>query len=209
MQITIEKGPNFEKTLTEMGQVGPAVRQAVHTGMEVGSDEIGTYIQTNLLSGQYLKVRTNELRNAVGGWMEGPLHAVIGVKPNSAVDDYAWLLGDNPANQPKTITPKNAKSLAIPVGENLSSAGVPKYATPDDAKRALGEKNFIFIPGTGKNIGTLGTRRGKTRRARFRPLFVLRRSVQVYDTGAIVDGVDQKLDDFTGRIQTEIDRVQS
>lgn len=208
MQITLEMGPDFANTLASLGRVADDVRRAVHAGMEIGADNIGLHISKNLLMGQYLKPRSRNLSKAVGGWMEGSLHAVIGVRPNSGVDDYAWLLGDNPENQPKTIRPKNAKYLAIPIGEALTTNGVAKWASPRDAEKDLGAKNFVMIPMKTGNQYLLGYRRGKTERARFRPLFVLVKSVQIYDTGAIVDGTYEKLDGMTQDIQSQLDKIQ-
>ena len=79
-------------------------------------------VAEDYLSGQSLKRRTGRLAGAVDGWLAAPLDGVVGVRPNSAVSKYAWLLGD----EEKTITPKKGKFLTIPIGEALTGAGTLK-----------------------------------------------------------------------------------
>jgi len=58
--------------------------------------------------------------------MAGFLEGIVGVRPNSAVEKYKWLLSD----ESKTITPKRGKFLAIPIAENLTGAGVARFSSP-------------------------------------------------------------------------------
>lgn len=128
-------------------------------------------------------------------WLPEQLHLVIGIPDNSPVDRYKWLLG----GESKTITPKRASALTIPIGEALTAAGVPKYQSVRDAAMQLGTTIFRL---KGRNV--LGYKRGK--KGKFRPLFVLVKSVFVQGSDALIDGVLDNLDVISGEIENEIDR---
>jgi len=187
MMIQLEMGSEFARTVQELGEMGGKVLAGAARGLARGMEDVEAHVQQNYLSGQALGARTGNLRRAGDGWMEGPLHAVVGVREGSAVDRYKWLLGD----EQKTITPKRANALTIPIGEALTASGVAKYASVAEAARELGAT--IFRP-AGKNV--LGYVRGKTGRGKFRPLFVLVKSVMVQGSGALYDGVMDKIDDI-------------
>ncbi len=194
MLISLEMGPGFAGVVRDLGTMGRAVVEAAGVGLGKGATDAAQKLKRDYLSGQALKNRSGDLRRAVDGWREGPLEAVVGVRPASAVDRYKWLLGD----EQKTIVPKRSKFLAIPIGEGLTSTGRAKYSSPRDVEGGF------FVKTGGRLL--FGYKRGK-KKGKFRPLFVLVKSVLVQGSGALWDAVDDSLDDITGEMQTEIDKV--
>lgn len=196
MMIQIELGAETEKTIAELGILGGNVLQAVSTGLLKGSQISAAYVVENFLSGQALKRRTGRLAGAIEGLLLKPFEAVIGVhkRSDALVNKYAWLLGD----EQMTITPKSSKFLAIPVGEGLTKAGVARYKSPRDVP-----EGFFVKSKAGQLL--FGIKRGK--RGKFRPLFVLVKSVFVQGTGALADGVLESQDKITDAIQTEVDKA--
>jgi hypothetical protein len=194
MQVIIELGPDFPQTVAELGAMGSAVLSACNEGLAEGAQYAATNVVQNFLTGQYLRARSGQLRTAVQGWLDKPLDAIVGVRPNSKVEKYKWLLGEESIGP---IFPKRAKALTIPIGEALTSAGVARFASVKDAEVSLGVK--IFRP-KGKNV--LGYIRGK--KGKFRPLFVLVKSVFVQPTGALIDGVLDSEDKIVGLIESKI-----
>lgn len=196
--IVLELGPDYRKTIADLGAAGKAVAEATSEGLGKGAQLAAAHVQENFLSGQYLNRRTSNLARSIMGWLESKFEAVIGVVPNSAVDKYKYLLGD----ETKVITPKKGKYLAIPIGEALTSAGVVK-AQYADGPRSVPEGFFIQSK---KGQLLYGYKRGTTGRGKFRPLYVLKKSVTVYGTGALGDGVEESIDDMTLAIQKKIDQ---
>ena len=125
--------------------------------------------------------------------MESKFDGVVGVRESSGVDQYKWLLGD----EQKTITPKRGKFLAIPIGEALTPSGVvkAKFASP-----RLVKDGFFIKSRTGRLL--FGYKVGK--RGKFRPLFVLVKSVLVQGSGALYDGVMDKVDDIGRAMEDRI-----
>jgi len=141
-----------------------------------------------------LQTRTGHMSEAVDGWMDAPLDGVIGVREGAAVDRYKWLLG----TEQKTIVPKSSKFLAIPIGEGLTSTGVARYASPRNVEGA-----FILKSKTGGLF--IAKKFGKTNRS-IKPLFILKKSVVVTGSGALIAGVLDSVDGITKEISSEIDR---
>jgi len=192
MMIQLEMGPNFARVVDELGSMGTAVIEACSAGLASGVKLAASNVSKNYLSGQVLRTRTKMLKNAVDGWLAGPLDGVVGVRANSAVDKYKWLLSD----ESKTIVPKRAKFLCIPIGEGLTGAGVARYISPRQVP------DGFFVKTGGKLL--FGYKKGK--RGKFRPLFVLVKSVFVQGSGALYDGVTDSLGDISGAIEEQIDR---
>jgi len=192
MMILLEMGPEFQRVQRELSGLGQAVVDACSTGLEKGVKITAGIVGSDYLSGQGLKRRSGQLARAVQGWMAGELDGVVGVRPNSAVEKYKWLLGD----EQKTITPKRAKFLAIPIAEGLTSAGVARYSSPRQVP------DGFFVKTKGKLL--FGYKRGK--KGKFRPLFILVKSVFIQGSGALYDGVTDSVDDIAGAIETEIER---
>jgi hypothetical protein len=193
MMIQLEMGPTFNQVIAELGALGDKVRKGASKGMKLGVKDAANHVSSGYLTGQALKSRTGFLRKAVDGWMADILEGVIGVRPGSAVEHYKWLLSD----EERTITPKRAKFLTIPIGEGLTPSGVPRYASPR-------ERPDGFFVNTGGRL-LFGYKRGK--RGKFRPLFVLVKSVLVQGSGALYDGVMDKVDDIAGSMANSIDEA--
>ena len=193
MMLQLEMGPGFEKTIRELGSMGTAIRQACSTGLRIGVKLAAGKVISEHLSGQDLRMRSGHLAEAVDGWMAGELEGVVGVEENSGVDAYKWLLG----TEQKTITPQRAKFLTIPIGDNLTGAGVARFSSPRQVP-----DGFFF---TGKSGGLFfGIKHGK--RGKVRALFVLKKSVTVTGSGALAAGVLDSTDDIADAIGDEISK---
>jgi len=193
MIIQLELGPDFRRTVNELSAMGKSIHRAVSDGLAKGVKIASGSVATNYLSGQALKRRTGQLAKSVDGWLDSDFDGVVGVRDDAAVAKYKWLLTD----EQRTIVPKNSKFLAIPIGENLTGAGVAKYSSPRQVE------DGFFVRTGGKLL--FGRRNGK--RGKFRALFVLVKSVFVQGSGALYDGVMDSLDDITNQMQQEIDKA--
>jgi len=189
-------GSDFPAVAASLGTMGRSVLEAADRGLAKGAKLAAGVVVSEYLTGQALKRRRGDLARSIDGWREGPLAAVVGVREASAVERYKWLLGD----EQKTILPKRAQALTIPIGEALTAAGVARFESVLDAERQLGTD--IFRP---KGSSVLGYKKGK--KGKFRPLFALVKSVLVQGSGALYDGVMDSLDDITGEMQSEVDKV--
>lgn len=130
-----------------------------------------------LVSGKVLKVRSGALRGQIG--TVGPLiftnpfliQMEIGVIPPGPADAYA-----NAILEDRTIRPRRAKYLAIPLPNALTKAGVARYPSPlrDSLPRAFPGGTFVRRSRRG-NLILFGLRvPGSTFPE---PLFVLKKSV--------------------------------
>jgi len=193
MMIEIELGPDFAAAVADLSSTGRRLIHAADKGLTLGSKYVSTIIASTYLSGQALKMRTGNLAKALDGWRTAPLEAMIGVREGSAVEHYKWLLGE----EDMTIIPTKSKFLAIPIGENLTRAGVAKFTSPRQVEGGF------FIKVGGRLL--FGYKRGK--RGKFRALFVLVKSVLVQGTGALYDGVEENVDKISDKIQAEVDKA--
>jgi hypothetical protein len=191
MMIQFQLGPETQKTIAELGNMGRSISEAVDAGLKVAVELAAGNVQANYLSGQALNRRTGNLARSIHGVVTGPGEGIIGVPSGTAVESYKWLLGD----EEKTIVPKSAKFLTIPIGENLTGAGVARYTSPRQVPEGF------FVQTKGRLL--FGFKRGK--RGKFRPLFALVKSVFVQGTDALVDGVSESIDDMTAAIQQAVD----
>jgi hypothetical protein len=201
MMIQLELGPEFQKTLAELGALGGAVETAFSRGLGKAVVFSAAHVVQNYLTGQSLKRRTGNLARYLTGWMIAPLEGVVGIPEKSAVDKYKYLLGDEDV----TIRPKpgkNALIVPLPGSEALTAAGSSKWSTVKEAEQALGTHIFRL---RGKNV--LGYVRGSGKRCKFRALFALVKSVFVQGSGALIDGVLDSQDQMTDILQEEIDKV--
>lgn len=195
MMIQLNMGPDFNRTVEELSSMGAAVLSAVSHGLKRGGDIAVETVQRDYLQGQALRHRTGILASEVNSWMPGKLEAVVGVPADSPAAHYAWLLSD----EQKTILPKKGKYLTIPIGEGLTPSGVPRYSSPREVT-----DGFFIKSKKGQLL--FGIKHGK--RGRFRPLFVLVKSVFVQGTGALLDGVNDSMDKITGSIEDNIKKVK-
>jgi len=192
MKIEISMAPDYPATVASLSAMGRDVAAACSAGLGKGVKRAAVRVITDYLSGQSLKPRSHFLARAVDGWLSHPFEGVVGVRPASAVEKYKWLLGD----EVKTIVPVKAKFLTIPIGENLTAAGVPRYTSPRQVAGGF------FVATKGRLL--FGYKRGK--RGKFRPLFVLVKSVIVQGSEALYDGVYDSLDDITAEMQSAVDK---
>jgi len=192
MNFYLEMGPGYEKAVADLGAMGRSFVEAVAAGLQKGGKIAAGNVVENHLTGQDLKRRSGSLARAVDSWPVTDTDVVVGVRAGAAVDRYKWLLGD----EQKTIVPKKSKFLAIPIGEGLTAAGVPRYSSPRQVQ------DGFFVNTKGRLL--FGYKRGK--RGKFRPLFVLVKSVFVQGTGALYDGVMESIDDIGYCIEAEIDK---
>jgi len=195
MLITIQLGPEYNRVRDELLAIGRDIEAAASKGMATGGQIAVGKTARDYLSGQQLKRRSGGLARELASWMDVPLHLVIGIPDGSTVDRYKWLLGD----EQMTIRPKKGRFLAIPIGENLTGAGVPTYSSPRQVE------DGFFLKGKGGQL-LFGRRNGK--RGKFRPLFVLVTSVFVQGTGALSDGVMASLDDIGKAIEDSISKIK-
>jgi hypothetical protein len=193
MKIILDIPADTRRTIRQMGDDGKLLAAAVSRGLHQGVIGAASKVSSDFLSGQSLKPRTGNLRRAVQGWMDSDFDGVVGVASDAAVGKYAWLLG----NETKTIRPKNSKFLAIPIGENLTPAGVPKFTSPRQVP------DGFFLRKNGQLL--FGHKNGK--KGKFRALFAMKTEVTVIGSEALFDGVDESLDNITESINTEIDKA--
>jgi len=195
MRLSIEMGKDFGRTVAQLSAMGQDIIEGCSAGLAKGVKVAAANVVRNHLSGQSLKTRSGHLKRAVDGWIEAPLDGVVGVHENSAVDRYKYLLGDESV----TIKPKKGKFLAIPIGEGLTPSGVPRYSSPRDV-----QDGFFFKSRSGQLM--FGHRKGKTNRARIRPLFVFKKQVTVKGSGALLAGVLDSADEIAEVMTDEISR---
>lgn len=197
MRISIGMGPEFARTSQSLRSLGAQIVRAADRGLLAGGKQATGHIAANKLSGQELARRTGNLARDLDAWRAAPYDVEIGIREKSRSNKYAWLLGD----EQHVITPKRAKFLAIPIGEAKTAAGVARYEGPRDAAARLG--NTFFVRSGGKLL--FGYKVGK--KGKFRPLFVLVKSVLVQGTGALIDGVEESMDTIREEVDAEIRRV--
>jgi hypothetical protein len=194
MMIEMEIGTDFEKVAHQLGELGKAIAEAASQGMAEGMQVIAGEIGEDLMRGKGLKSRTGMLAKNITSWMTHPFQGTVGVPENTPVERYKWLLGD----EQKTITPTKSKFLTIPIGENLSPSGVPKFSSPRQVQ------DGFFLKGKSGGL-FFGWKQGK--RGKFRPLFVLKKSVLVQGSGALIDGVMEKIDTVPETMEKRIGEI--
>ena len=201
MMIQIEMGPDFPAVVASLGAAGQAVLEAADRGLNDGvkiaaSNVVNNYLSGASSKGYSLKSRSGDLARAVQGWMDGPLHGIVGTREASAVEHYKWQLGEDQF----TILPKKGKFLAIPIDRSLTDTGRLKGKYSGGLRSIEGG---FFVKSKGRLL--FGIKQGK--RGKFQALFTLVTSVLAQGTGALWDGVNDSLDDITDSMQSEIDKV--
>jgi hypothetical protein len=193
MKIVLDIPAETRSAIRQMGQDGKLLSAAVSRGLHQGVVGAANKVSSDYLSGQSLKSRTGNLRRAVQGWMDSDFDGVIGTQKDSAVSKYAWLLGD----ETKVIRPKNSKFLAIPIGENLTGAGVARFSSPRQVP------DGFFIRSNGQLL--FGRKNGN--KGKFRALFAMKKEVTVIASEALFDGVTESLDNITKSMNDEIEKA--
>lgn len=204
MKVMLEIPQATQRTVEAMSVMGDNFGRALDHGLHRAVLHAAAHTARQHLTGQSLRRRTGNLARALTGWRVAKYQAMVGVKDASAVDAYAWLLGD----ETKTIVPKKGKYLAIPIGQNLTKAGVAKYDSPVFVpggfflRTRSGKLLFGVMDGAG-NQSRIGSKTRKT--ARFVPLFVMKESVTIKGKGALAKGVLEAVPAMTEIIQLDLE----
>ena len=181
-------------------------------------------ISRDMLSGQRLARRTGSLARAITSapeLIEGLPGVRVGIFSGPALQ-YAGVQefgtkGKNPESPYDTIRPVKAKALAMPVGEALTPAGVPRYASPREYPREL---SFVPFRSGGKAVGALYEKRdiAKERRAASREkrgftlqnleaAYVLLKEVDVSPHEFLNDGMKNALPALGEDVADEVARL--
>ncbi len=196
MQFTIKldkvKFRAFEIALRKMPKETQA---AISRGLTIGLQATAGVVKRRVANNSLLKTRSGNLARSIKAYKDnrGALFGYIGVGDDNAVASYAWLLGQR---ETKTITAKPGGLLAIPVGNALTEAGVPRYSSPNDL-RGQGYRWFTN-PKTnkilfGKNVG-----------GHLDILFVGKESVEITSTGILPEVVEARIPKISRSIKKEI-----
>jgi len=130
MQIELKMGKNFRALEVALRKAPEETKKALIAGLTKAIEGAAREVKQAVGSGEFLGRRTGGLTRAIIAYKDPSdrFLGYVGVGENSAVKEYAWLLG----RKGKTIPAKNAQVLAIPVGEALTAKGAPRYASPRD-----------------------------------------------------------------------------
>jgi phage gpG-like protein len=152
----------------KFGNMGEAFRAQLRPSIaRLQWQLVGTIQQ--LLSGEVLKNRTNKLRESI---VPGPIQetdtSIAGIVGTNTIYARIQELGG-------TVTPKNARSLAIPLDAVLTANGVARY-TAREIFDAPSEGGFsrVFT-----HNGIIFGATGKGKNEEWTPLFVLKGSVTI------------------------------
>ncbi|MGH2271391.1 hypothetical protein ACQ9LF_06290 [Anaerohalosphaeraceae bacterium U12dextr] len=206
MKVMLEIPQSTHRTVEAMISMGDNFGLALEHGLHRAVHHAAAQTARRHLSGQSLRRRTGSLARALTGWRIAKYQAMVGIQDQSAVNAYAWLLGD----EIKTIVPTQGKYLAIPIGQNLTKAGVARYDSPRSVPGGffLKTKSGKLLFGIMDGAGNQSRIRSKTRKtARFVPLFVMKESVTIKGTGVLAKGVLESVSDMTQIIQEELETI--
>lgn len=179
MHIEIKLGKNFRALDVALRKAPAAIHKALKDGLAEALVGTAGQVKDKVGSSELLKRRTGHLAGAITYYPDqsNALIGYVGVGEAAGVAQYAWLLGKGQ----KTITPKRAQYLAIPVGGALTARGVPRYAGPRDVPGG-----FFFK----KNENLLFGRKGAGGGVEL--LFVMKKSVTIDASGILPDVVQQQ-----------------
>ncbi len=187
------------------------VLDSIQTALRQGLVEAETHVKVNMLSGTYragqrnngqtpVAVRSGSLRQAITHGMESEFMGFVGVTRGPASRYARTILGD----QDTVITPKSSKYLTIPIADNLTPSGQPRFPSVADAAAAFGEESIEFIRSKSGNLVIFARTGGTYKRAtkggrkagdaKGKLLFVLKKSVTIKGTDALAKGVQQQRD---------------
>ena len=177
-----------------------AVRAAVGIAFQRGATKVGGFIAKKFLSGQVLRRRTGNLARSVEGIYEvseGLPRLRVGVFKSPA-RNYARIQEFG-----GTITPKKAKSLAVPVGARaITPAGVAKYASPREYPGDL-----QYIPINRGNVVAILVDPKEKRKAqgeRMKATYLLLRRVRVKARPFLRPGVMAFLPELTAEVSRAV-----
>ncbi|MCP4566825.1 MAG: hypothetical protein GY841_04500 [FCB group bacterium] len=166
---------------------------AIARGLTTGLHATAGVVKRRVGNSSILKRRSGALTGAVKAYKDNKddLYGYIGVGDDQDVAPYAWLLG---RRDTKTITAKAGGLLAIPVGNALTEAGVPRYGSPRDVPDGFWftnpKTNKILF---GRNVG-----------GQLDILFVGKESVSVKSTGILPEIIEERMPNMEKSIEKEI-----
>lgn len=181
---------------------GPRLRGALVSGLRAAS----LIAEQDVSAAVALKLgrRTGTLGNSIEGRLRpGELAGEVGIPEGSPAQKYGYLITD----QVKEIRPVNARALTIPIGANLTGAGVARFGSVAELKQQFGDEQVIKLERKGKSpvIGVAP----KTTRGKFKAYFALVGGVTVRGKDVLAPTVEAARPQMTAAIQREIDSVVS
>jgi phage gpG-like protein len=152
----------------KFGSLGESLRNELRPTIKALQWQLVGTIQ-QLISGEVLKNRTNKLRDSiVAGSIQETDASIAGVVGTNTVYARIQELGG-------TITPKNAKSLTIPLDAVLTANGVARYT----AREVIADPTIAGFARVFTRNGVIFGSTGKGADAEWTPLFVLKQSVTI------------------------------
>lgn len=177
-----------------------AIRAAVGIAFQRGATKIGGFIARRYLSGQSLRRRTGTLARSVEGVYEvvnGLPRVRVGVfrgpaRAYARIHEFGGV-----------ITPKRAKTLAVPVGPRaVTPAGVSKFASP---RLYPGELQYIPI-NRGNLAAILVDARDANKKAegRMKATYLLLRRVKIKPRPYLRPGIMEYLPELASEVNRAI-----
>lgn len=194
MSVELHIDVDVEAVVARFGELaGEKFDRALQAGMVEGLDYAASEVVQ--LANPAEHSRTGMLLNSVVGELDEPdnLKGFVGVPEDSPASKYAYLLTD----EVKVITPVAARALTIPIGVNLTAAGVPTYPNVAALKEAFPGK----VHRRGRAIGV------ESEAGVFAAYFGLASSVTVDGWNVLVPGVEAAHDDMVGAVQDSVDEL--
>lgn len=178
---------------------GDVLRKALRVGHAAALEDLASKVTLKARS-KGLKQRTGQLLASIAFWQTaaGPdaLVGYVGVPSDAPASRYAYLL----TGQTKTIVPVNAKALTIPVGANLTGAGVARFRTVADLIAAFGDA-VVFA---GRNIGV---RSGTGAKAKLDVYFKLAAQTTVKGRDVLDPAARESAPELAAIVQAEVDQA--
>ena len=180
MNVTVQV--DIDDALAYLGGALERIAAACAAGLAAGAGETA------------IEQRTGTLGSAVTSWQadQDPLERLIGVPEESPAAKYAYLLGADDV----TIRPQGHKYLAIPIGENVTPAGVGGrlYGSPREIPADL-------VAWVGRTVGV------RDAAGDYDPLFALVEEVTIFGRDVLEPTVSGRAIAMRDRIAEEIAAV--
>lgn len=214
--VVYQLDPASERVYQQHAGRAPRLLQMVDDALVQGTDETAAHLQNKYLRGGNpnvkrsgkppLAVRSTALVTSVGFKKVGTWQTIVGSIKGVAKHARMLLL-----DGVTTITPKVAKFLWIPIGDNRSKRGGAKIS-PREALSKTGPRGGrllrIFMSSNKNLVAFLRDAKGGTYtkgknkgRQRGRLLFVLKKRVEVEGTNALPLAVEDKRSRVTSLLQ--------
>ncbi|MDX2197916.1 MAG: hypothetical protein SF069_02975 [Phycisphaerae bacterium] len=176
---------------------GPMLIAALQGGLlEGGQYAVGEAVME--AREKKIQSRTGSLLGSIssfdGAESESDLELKVGVPVESPASRYAYLLEEGV----KTITPVKGQYLTIPIGANMTPAGVPRYSSPRDPEL---EEGFFLRVGQALYYG-LSNAKGV-----FNPLFQLVRRSTVKGRNVLGPALERARPTMVEIVQERVDAL--